>query len=532
MKPVVRTLLLLALAPPLALGCSNGGTATVQQAAGSADSGAARLAFSTCSLLTDPRHPPLGPGLGGIESAMAECATTTAPAVWDDPSGDRIDLFVKRYPAREQPAKGQLWLLAGGPGYAGSDSESWAYRLAPKLPTLDIYMPDHRGTGKSGLATCPSRHDPTCAAAVPHLDGLTTTGAARDLALLIDGTRGPAQQVAVYGRGYGTYWAQRYLEIRPEQPTAVILDSAFPASGLDWDQFNDSFDATAHAVLERCKADATCSAKLGGDPFARADSAFAAFAANPDACVAAPGGHGTTISLHYDLAMIAGGGGYFDWMLLPAAIYRAGRCNRADSAWFGDVLVYLTSFPTSGVNEGPPPASFSGATSTNIITSEFWPNSPVAWDVFAKDQTRIAYNDAEWAFPGTTAGGEFIPPLWPTPPHDRYYGTWPSVSTPVLVLQGGLDPWAPFGDVLKRHYAGTNQHFVEFPNANHGVVKASPMVDPRADSCGQQVMVSFLAEPHKAPDTSCIAGMAPLDYAHPPQQWLDDVGIQDLWENP
>jgi hypothetical protein len=172
-------------------------------------------------------------------------------------------------------------------------------------------------------------------------------------------------------------------------------------------------------------------------------------------------------------------------------------------------------------------------TSTNVITSEFWPNSPVPWDVFARDQTRLAYSDAEWATPGVVDNPPiFVPALWPALPHDAYYGTWPSISTPVLVLQGGLDPWAQFGAVLKSHYSKAHQYFVEFPSANHGVVMTSPMVDPRGDSCGQQVMMSFLADPSRAPDTSCIAGMAPLDFGNPPQQWLDDIGIKDLWENP
>jgi hypothetical protein len=62
--------------------------------------------------------------------------------------------------------------------------------------------------------------------------------------------------------------------------------------------------------------------------------------------------------------------------------------------------------------------------------------------------------------------------------------------------------------------------------------KNTPMADLNAPGCGWQVIQSFLSDPTKAPDTSCIAGMAPLDFANPPPEWLALVGIKDLWENP
>ena len=57
------------------------------------------------------------------------------------------------------------------------------------------------------------------------------------------------------------------------------------------------------------------------------------------------------------------------------------------------------------------------------------------------------------------------------------------------------------------------------------------MLDPAAPGCGWQVIRSFLEDPTRSPDTSCIAGLAPV-FADPPKEWFDLVGIQDLWENP
>jgi len=160
--------------------CTAGSSKPPSSDAGTSDGGAhtpdggskpTKLSYSPCPLLTEPgTPPPSGPievksfdgapspigqllamsgGLDDLASAQAECATTPLPAKWSEPQGDTIDVFVKRYPARQQPANGQLWLLAGGPGLPGSIYEAFAFLIANDLPTLDIYLPDHRGTGRS-----------------------------------------------------------------------------------------------------------------------------------------------------------------------------------------------------------------------------------------------------------------------------------------------------------------------------------------------------------------------------------------------
>jgi hypothetical protein len=102
------------------------------------------------------------------------------------------------------------------------------------------------------------------------------------------------------------------------------------------------------------------------------------------------------------------------------------------------------------------------------------------------------------------------------------------------VLQATLDPRTPFGEVVEPHYSGPNQYFVELPLANHGVHadENAPMEEREVYGCGWRVIESFLADPMAPPDTTCIAGMAPLDFGNPPATWLAEVGIPDLWENP
>ncbi len=535
----VRSLVITILCALVVIGCDDaesgatggGGTGAGGAGASSAtgSGGAApTVQFSPCPLVDTELlgPPPSGPlpyrfdeGLSPINeslafadqipamsTAMAECGTLPVPADWNDPAKGTIDVFVQRYPAAVQPATGQLWMLQGGPGYPGSTMAPLAFLLASQNPTLDIYLPDHRGTGRSAFADCTASNYAACATEIPHLSGLTTTGAARDLAALIDATATGAD-VFVYGVSYGTYWAQRYLHIRPEQPTAVVLDSVVPVV-FDFAEFDRNFDDKAHAVLELCATDATCSAKLGGDPIARAREVIDA----PDSpCALLP------MPQLYFGGLV--GGDFFDRLLLPAAIYRSLRCDPGDQEWFEAVAAYHEWYAA------PSWAGFSSTLQRNVMYSEMWQSDASVDEILAARQDMIAFDlSAYWAIAASK---------WPHYPRDEYYGKWPSTPAPILILQGGLDARTPYGDVASAQYSGANQYYVELPTAAHGLIDAliSPMADLTSVGCGTQIIQSFLANPSHPPDTSCIAAMAPIDFANPPPEWLALVGIDDLWEN-
>lgn len=484
------------------------------------------LTFTTCSLHTTSIPMPNGipenvagfagtNTLEGFASAKAECATTKMPASWGSSDGKTIDVFLKRYRAAKQPARGQLWLLAGGPGESGSVFEPHAFLIGKTLPDIDIYMPDHRGTGRSSFAPCAQLNGYTeaaCITQVPYLAGLTTTNAARDLAALVERTRAPSQKVFIVGVSYGTYWAQRYLLVRPGQATAVVLDSPVPMVGDDFADFDEQFDTTARALLALCAADTTCAAKLGPDPVAKAREALDALDAGSCPAVASTIGDGRRY-----FGAIIGAYSYFARLLLPASVYRILRCDAGDAAWFSTTQKYVTTrIPESGS---------SVMVLANIALSELWLSTATSAELQAREKALLATT-------GAPAWFASLRPGWPTYPHDAYYGAWPSSSTPVLVLQGTLDPRTPYGDVVRPHYSGPGQYFVELPKADHYVLSNSPMSTPHAHDCAWQITQSFLADPSKAPDTSCTTGMAPLDFGQPPAEWLARVGIQELWESP
>jgi pimeloyl-ACP methyl ester carboxylesterase len=533
----VRSVLFLAVV----LGCSPGPSTEpitgTRGDSGVGDAGAKPLVFSPCTLLTDPAYPPPPSGAlasageyDGVPSALArlrapghaytdfatqnaECATMHVPAIWSDPKGGTLDVFVKRYPAKKQPAKAQLWMLTGGPGFAGPLDETDAFLVATTIPDFDIYIPDFRGTGKSTYAKCTgdALQQLDCTDTAPPRAGLTLTDAAKDLAALIDASRASRQQVFVHGVSYGTIWAQRYLQLRPSQATAVILDSSVPAVGHDYANFDVQFDDTAHSVLELCKTDATCSAKLGPDPIATAQKAVAAVDAGT---CALPG-------IRFFLGEgLLGNQSQYERTLFPAAIYRILRCNDADRAWFEKARSFVGWWGSLSH------VGFNDFVKLNVDFLESWSTDITTTDIAARRTAQVAtslYSSelASWAS------------RWPRGFRDGYFGKWPSSPVPILILQGTLDPRTPYGDIMRAQYSGKNQYYVEFPGANHAIFlpTATPMVEPAAPGCGWQVIRSFLEDPTRAPDTSCISGMMPV-FGTPPKEWFDLVGIQDLWENP
>lgn len=89
------------------------------------------------------------------------CAREEVPG---DPSGlagapaKPVTLFVRKFPAKEE-ARGQVWLVAGGPGESGAAFYGMLPTLRRTFPGFDLIMPDHRGTGFS-TRMCPAEEAP------------------------------------------------------------------------------------------------------------------------------------------------------------------------------------------------------------------------------------------------------------------------------------------------------------------------------------------------------------------------------------
>lgn len=187
------------------------------------------------------------PGLGG-----SLCAMTKAPLRPGDPNSELVDLFVRKFPAAPGVNRGEVWLIAGGPGESGASLYPFldVYRRA--FPDRDLLIPDHRGTGYSSKV-CPVEEaidSPggialtgdewgACIGAVyantARAHAFTITNAAHDLSHLITLHRG-AGEVQVYGVSYGTQLVLRMMQTAPVTLDGIVLDGLTPAeTAPHWD---------------------------------------------------------------------------------------------------------------------------------------------------------------------------------------------------------------------------------------------------------------------------------------------------------
>jgi pimeloyl-ACP methyl ester carboxylesterase len=452
------------------------------------------------------------------------------PINWRDPDAGTLSLFVKRVGNFADPNAKALWFLQGGPGGAGNAYEGLSEMLLNNDPTLTMYMLDHRGTGRSTRLGCPSQEAPnsdegynitaaewpSCIAAMQaeHGDGLdyfSTTMAATDLGMLIKATRGPDQPVILHGTSYGTRWAQRYLQIFPDQPTGVSMLGVV-APSFSFARYNQQYETVGADYLARCGADEFCASKLGADP----ESTFRAVMGDiggrcPEA-----------VTLGLNRAALQD---YFgqqllwarDERLIPLAIiYRINRCNDDDI----DALTYFAQeiLPnTVSVLDDP---FFSRAINHHVGLSDLWegPNPTL-------EDERTLMQDALWAF-GTNSKFE-LEEFWPTYPRDEYMGSFATTSAAMLMQNGDLDPASTHAEavLVGDHYDGPNQTFVTLPGAAHSWT--TPTTE--GYDCGVNQFYGFIQDPLKQ-ILDCTAIVLPLDF-HGNAQLASVFNTLDLWEN-
>jgi pimeloyl-ACP methyl ester carboxylesterase len=207
--------------------------------------------------------------LPGVEEAL-RCLTLPVPLEPGKPA--TLNLHVTIAPALRQGARPDpLFVLAGGPGEAGSDVLpllSTAFRRV--RATRDIVFIDQRGTGLSGKLECPSDVDEDAKLSEPEADAAmrrciassrapfaayTTAAAARDIEA-VRRTLGYGQ-INLWGGSYGTRLAQAYARAYPAGVRTLTLDAVaapdqvIPAGGRD-------AQAALDQLFAQCAKDAAC----------------------------------------------------------------------------------------------------------------------------------------------------------------------------------------------------------------------------------------------------------------------------------
>lgn len=226
--------------------------------------------FATAAQTPPPSFTACADAAAHTPLAGSECLLAQVPLRHESPDAGTINLFVRRLPTPDQTKRrGEVWLIAGGPGEAGASLYPMISTYRRAFPGYDLIIPDHRGTGRS-TRLCPVQEAPQSANGVglagaewgPCIGALyadsqrtkafTITEAAQDLALLIRQQRRKGK-VLLYGVSYGTQLALRTLQVAPVPLDGLVLDGLVPPeTAAQWDLSHRTtvVDAVGRALLD------------------------------------------------------------------------------------------------------------------------------------------------------------------------------------------------------------------------------------------------------------------------------------------
>jgi len=469
---------------------------------------------------------------------LDQCASVPLPLDDTKPEGDVLPVFVSRRLVQSGAAKAQVWLLAGGPGGSGNAFKGFVEEVFAKaLPDVDFYVLEHRGVGESSRLGCPVEEDPgsaggiditadewpACLQAVKaqwgdKLASFRTTNDAGDLARLIERTREPNKPVFVYGVSYGTFRALRFLQTHPAMVNGVILDSVV-APGVQFiSRYDSQYDPVGQKIAALCAADTICGAKLGPDPWAKVTGLMAKLDA----------GHCSELGMNAQaLRSIS----FLFPQLRPfrahfyPLIYRMDRCTPDDVTV---VAHYVTALLAQFQATAPTVANRDSAVlQWHVGFSELWEAPPPSTsDLESRCADRVFC-------PGVASAAAPIYPSWPRYEPDQYVNEWPTSKTPILSMNGELDPQTPIenASITAQKLTAPHQAFVSVAFSPHIVAVESPVKTANAAPCGAQMMASFVRDPNVAPDTSCLSDLAPLAFTEDPAVIQQFFGTRDMWEN-
>jgi pimeloyl-ACP methyl ester carboxylesterase len=449
----------------------------------------------------------------GVAKNAAECANFEVPARRNVAGTKSLKLFIKRYRPNAN-VRGQLWIINGGPGAATSSLETTLDEFTAVGRNLEVYFLDHRGTGNSERLRCPEQEATdsrfganiqedewsACAKTLEatwgdDLSGFNVTEAATDLGEAIARTRHGNEAVFLYSVSYGTYLAQRYLQVFPTQATGVVLDSiCSPGACKLLLGYDRAFNATLENILSLCANDAECSTQVGTAPYQRLVSVASSL--DNEHCSALGWSRTTLRQVMGVLTMYVGLRDY-----IPAVIKRVDRCSDNDVSALKVFQKRITQIATTD-------PTFSQPLSINISLSEL-SERPLP-------NEKTILNNVEELYGSVDSGPRMAGAVnvWPTYGLDNYYGEFAVTDTPLLMLNGTLDPQTPL-DVATptgEHFTGAYQSFIRVPYAAHTTLTQSP-VDTSGNTCGAELIRQFFDDPTASLNKDCLNSVLPIDFS-------------------
>lgn len=495
---------------------------------------AAPLAFGRCgaSQLAAP-----APGV--------ECAALEVPLDRTDPGVGSVSLAVQRVPA-SAPQVGTIVVLAGGPGQAALPIFDSFFAPLAKLAALrgyELVAFDQRGTGQSGVLSCPRllREGPRALAACGGFLGAarsdyTSQDSVEDLEALREALGGPP--LSLYAVSYGTKVAGMYAREDPAGVARMVLDSPVPLAG------SDALGRERLRALPRVLDQEICGGGGCRD-----------FAPHPDgelvrlvdllhrrplrARIFNASGRRETVSISE--AGLYGAITVMDLspglrVLVPAAVASALRGHLAPLARL--VGRPLAASPTSSATRpvkrdgisGLPTEALSDSLSSQeeainrelsvvLLASTLCVESPLPWAPESPPASRaqslrnwLALQPANSTAPFTAAVAASQGPIpiclgWPSTPAAPVAPSGIS-ATPTLILSGDDDLRTPYEQDLQIASGYSDVQLLRIPATGHSTVSSD------ATGCAKQAMIEFLSA--AGAPSSCPAPTTPQVLPPPP----------------
>ena len=428
--------------------------------------------------------------LPGSEDPL-RCLAVKVPLNYAAPART-IEVHVTLAPAfRESARPDPLFILAGGPGQAGSD-------LLPMLDTVfrrvratrDIVFIDQRGTGLSGKLDCASKPeheamndeqlDVAAADCITSLGkdyaAYTTASSARDIEMVRKAIG--YGQINLWGGSYGTRLGQAYARAFPAQVRSMILDGVaapdqiIPAGGVDG-------QAALNGLFSACARDRAC------------HEAFPALRTEYEALVARLGAGPVELSLANPRTTLP----------LRESMTRSRFLSTVHSVLYSPLDSRRLPYMIHSAYQG----RWEPFVARRNASGDFATDGPMSMGLYvavvcAEDYSRLtpqmAADDARASLLAVAIVKRMeamckaarVPPV--------PLGAPSRIDAPVLMLSGALDPVTPprRAEAAGKHMARA-QHVV-VTHAGHGISMLG---------CGPRLLRSFLDTPAQKLDAKCLS---------------------------
>ena len=217
-------------------------------------------------------------------TSKMDCAVIKRPLDPAKPTGDQIDIFIRRI-YKKIPTNKTVWWVNGGPGESTNGGQYIIDQVfLPKDPNVTGYMMDVRGTGRSNNGLYCSFHPPMLNPYIPETEAehtkcnreilanftaqklqfYTIYNQMWDLKEIIDMIVVPSGTVSLWGESVGTLSLNIYLQIPGVRADTVVLTC--PITPIHWALEMNSYTSSSAVqdVMNTCvKNSAKCKNYIG-----------------------------------------------------------------------------------------------------------------------------------------------------------------------------------------------------------------------------------------------------------------------------